>query len=79
MVGKVIIARGFQENRGAWRINEAVGYEPKTVEQLAKEGKVKKPRAKKHCDFWIKEGKFYGKTKDGRYYRLPFGPQPGER
>ena len=29
MVGKVIIAHGFQENRGAWRINAAVAYEPK--------------------------------------------------
>jgi hypothetical protein len=77
MTGERIIQNGFRAGSQAQHIDSVIREAPMTVAQIAQAAKEPEPRVKSHCEYWVKEQLFYGRTEEGRYYRLRTRPQPG--
>ena len=77
MRGERVIRYGFVRGGQPERIDAVISGTPTTVEQIAQAARLPVPRVRSHLTYWINHGLFYGRSKDGRYYRLQRGPQPG--
>ena len=73
-----IMENGFMPGSQAERIDAVISHAPMTLEEIARAADQEVPRVRSHVEYWISLDLFYGRTQDGRYYRLNTGPQPGK-
>jgi hypothetical protein len=77
MIGERVIQNGFTAGSQAQHIDSVIRVTPMTADAIAQAAREPKSRVRSHCEYWVEKGLFYGRTADGRYYRLETRPQPG--
>lgn len=78
MRGDRVIRNGFGSGCQTERIDAIITGSPLSTEEIARTAGQTVSRVSRHCAYWADMNLFYGRTPEGKYYRLPTGAQPGK-